>query len=105
MLPRGQVCVHTALMRMRWVIKRNTDSGLKARLVVLGFTDPQLGVKNPPHHRRCHDVGRQLFSTVVGSQGISVFKADAKTAFLQGSVGNEGRSVIQAYNFENQCTN
>ena len=45
MLPRGQVCVLTALMHMRWVIKRKPDSGSKARLVVLGFTDPQLGVK------------------------------------------------------------
>ena len=34
-----------SLMRMRWVITRKPDDSLKARLVVQGFTDPQLGAK------------------------------------------------------------
>ena len=32
-------------MRMRWVIARKSDDSLKARLVIQGFTDPQLGAK------------------------------------------------------------
>ena len=33
---------------MRWVITRKSDDSLKARLVIQGFTDPQLGAK-PTH--------------------------------------------------------
>ena len=75
-----------SLMRMRWVITRKSDDSLKARLVIQGFTDPQLGAKptaSPTVSRR----GRQLFLTVAGSLRMKVFKGDAKTAFLQGSVG------------------
>ena len=73
---------------MRWVITRKSDDSLKARLVIQGFTDPQLGAKptaSPTVSRR----GRQLFLTVAGSLGMKVFKGDAKTAFLQGSVGDQ----------------
>ena len=44
-----------SLMRMRWVITRKSDDSLKARLVIQGFADPQLGAK-PTVSRR----GRQL---------------------------------------------
>ena len=77
-----------SLMRMRWVITRKPDNSLKARLVVQGFTDPQLGAKptaSPTVSRR----GRQLFLTVAGSLRMRVFKGDAKTAFLQGPVGDQ----------------
>ena len=77
-----------SLMRMRWVITRKSDDSLKARLVIQGFMDPQLGAKptaSPTVSRR----GRQLFLTVAGSLGMKVFKGDAKTAFLQGSVGDQ----------------
>ena len=30
---------------MRWVVTRKPDDSLKARLVIQGFTDPQLGAK------------------------------------------------------------
>ena len=55
-----------SLMRMRWVITRKADDTLKARLVIQGFTDPQLGAKptaSPTVSRR----GRRLFLTVAGS--------------------------------------
>ena len=76
------------LMRMRWVITRKPDDSLKARLVIQGFTDPQLGAKptaSPTVSRR----GRQLFLTVAGSLRMKVFKGDAKTAFSQGLVGDQ----------------
>ena len=77
-----------SLMRMRCVITRKPDDSLKARLVVQEFTDPQLGAKptaSPTLSRR----GRQLFLTVAGSLRMRVFKGDAKTAFLKGSVGDQ----------------
>ena len=77
-----------SLMRMRWVITRKPDNSLKARLVVQGFTDPQLGAKptaSPTVSRR----GRQLFLTVAGSLRTRVFKGDEKTSFLQGSMGDQ----------------
>ena len=77
-----------SLMRMRWVTTRKPDDSLKARLVIQGFTDPQLGAKptaSPTVSRR----GRQLFLTVAGSLRMEVFKGDAKTAFLQGSAGDQ----------------
>ena len=82
-----------SLMRMRWVITRKSDDSLKARLVIQGFTDPQLGAKptaSPTVSRR----GRQLFLTVAGSLGMKVFKGDAKTAFLQG-VGGRSRAALR----------
>ena len=77
-----------SLMRMRWVITRKSDDSLKARLVIQGFTDPQLGAKpsaSPTVSRR----GRQLFLTVARSLRMKVFKGDAKMTFLQGSVGDQ----------------
>ena len=77
-----------SLMRMRWVLTRKPDDSLKVRLVVQGYTDPQLGAKptaSPTVSRR----GRQLFLTVAGSLRMRVFKGDAKTAFLQGTVGDQ----------------
>ena len=77
-----------SLMRMRWVITSKPDDSLIARLVIQGFTDPQLGAKptaSPTVSRR----GRHLFLTVAGSLRMRVLKGDAKTAFLQGSVGDQ----------------
>ena len=42
------------------------DDSLKARLVIQGFTDPQLGAK-PAASPRVSRRGRQLFLTVAGS--------------------------------------
>ena len=75
-------------MRMRWAITRKPDNSLKARLVVQGFTDPQLGAK-PTASLTVSSRGRQLFLTVAGSLRMRVFKGDAKTSFLQGSVGDQ----------------
>ena len=61
-----------SLMRMRWVITRKPDDSLKARLVIQGFTDPQLGAQptaSPTVSRR----GRQLFfdgSRVFENEGL-----------------------------------
>ena len=73
---------------MRWVITRKPDNSLKARWVVQGFTDPQLGAK-PTASPTVSSRGRHLFLTIAGSLRMRVFKGDAKTAFLQGSVGDQ----------------
>ena len=55
-----------SLMRMRCVITRKPDCSLKARLVIQGFTDPQLGAM-PSASPTVSTRGRQLFLTVAGS--------------------------------------
>ena len=70
-----------SLMRMRWVITRKSDDSLKARLVIQGFTDPQLGAK-PTASPKVSTRGRQLFLTVAGSLRMKVFKGDAKKALF-----------------------
>eukprot|EP00959_Pyramimonas_sp_CCMP1952_P419491 8786705-Pyramimonas_sp.AAC.1 len=66
-----------ALTKMRWVIARKESGGLKARLVVLGYTDPSLGqikTASPTCSRRA----RQMFLGVAASMGFQVFKGDVK---------------------------
>ena len=80
-------------MKMRWVITRKEAGDLKARLVVLGFTDPGLGrikTASPTCSRRA----RQAFLGVAASMGFQVFKGDVKAAFLQGDLGEEDRNVL-----------
>ena len=82
-----------SLMKMRWVITRKDSGDLKARLVVLGFTDPDLGVvktASPTCSRR----GRQVFLSLAASMGFMVAKGDVKTAFLQGDGGEERRDLL-----------
>ena len=79
-------------MPMRWVITRKPDDSLKARLVIQGFTDPQLGAKptaSPTVSRR----GRQLFQTVAGSLRMRSLKGDAKNGLLTG-IGGRSRTAL-----------
>ena len=80
-------------MKMRWVITRKDTGDLKARLVVLGYTDPGLGMiqtASPTCSRRA----RQVFLAMSASLGFQVFKGDVKAAFLQGDEGEEERNVL-----------
>ena len=79
-----------SLMKMRWVITRKDSGDLKASLVLLGFTDPDLGVvktASPTCSRR----GRQVFLSLAA---LMVAKGDVKTAFLQGDGGEERRDHL-----------
>ena len=86
------------LMRMRWVLvfKQTDTPGMikaKARLVVLGFTDPDVGlvsVRSPTLSRR----GRQLMLAMCTHKQWGFLKADAKTAFLQGEMGQQHRQIF-----------
>eukprot|EP00959_Pyramimonas_sp_CCMP1952_P226916 4744230-Pyramimonas_sp.AAC.1 len=80
-------------MKMRWVITKKETGDLKARLVVLGYTDPSLGqirTACPTCSRRA----RHRFLGVSASMGFQVFKGDLKAAFLQGDLGEEDRNVL-----------
>ena len=79
------------LMRMRWVITLKDDDSLKARLVVQGFTDPELGniaTSSPTCSRRA----RQIFFAASAALQFRVVKGDVKCAFLQGDTG--GREIL-----------
>ena len=86
------------LMKMRWVLVfKTTDKPdlvkAKARLVVLGFTDPDLGVNNvksPTLTRR----SRQLLLQAGTHKGWGFVKADAKAAFLQGNASQAQRQIF-----------
>ena len=70
-------------MRMRWVITAKGE-GYKARLVLLGFQDPRLGLMktaSPTVSRR----GRHIFLAMAASFRWKVEKGDVKCAFLQGT--------------------
>ena len=75
------------LMKMRWVLTfKSADPGkvkAKARLVVVGFTDPDYATvttASPTLTRR----SRQMMLQMACHRGWSLLKADAKAAFLQG---------------------
>ena len=93
----GEVPPHR-LMKMRWVLvfKATDDPGLvkaKARLVVVGFTDPDLGqdpTRSPTLTRR----GRQALLQLCSHRGWEALKADAKAAFLQGKETQQKRQIF-----------
>ena len=81
------------IMKMRWVLTwkdpgANAPVGAKpkakARLVILGFQDPQLG--NPGHETASPTpsrTARQVFLTVAAHRKYTVESGDVSTAFLQ----------------------
>ena len=86
------------LMRMRWVlVLKGTDDPkvvkAKARLVIVGFTDPDLGaedVRSPTLSRR----GRQCLLQLGTHRGWSTLKSDAKAAFLQTNDTQQKRQIF-----------
>ena len=86
------------LMRMRWVLTwkpledGSGESKAKARIVVLGYQDPEadtLPTSSPTLTRRT----RQLVLQMMAHRRWTCFKADAKTAFLQGKPTQSQRRV------------
>ncbi|CAE8626358.1 unnamed protein product [Polarella glacialis] len=80
-------------MRMRWVLTFKDSGAAKARLVIIGFTDPDLldlHTQAPTMTRRT----RQLLLSLAATKGWTVLKADAKTAFLQGQASQLDREVF-----------
>lgn len=87
------------LMKSRWVLTfKSVDNDphsvkAKARIVLLGYSDPDLGslsTSAPTLTRR----SRQLLFGLSTHRRWSVTKADAKSAFLQGGPTQQGREVF-----------
>ena len=87
------------LMRSRWVLTFKAVEGdeenvkAKARIVLLGYSDPDLGeldTSAPTLTRR----SRQLLFGLSTHRKWSVTKADAKSAFLQGGPSQQNREVF-----------
>ncbi|CAE7943401.1 RE2 [Symbiodinium necroappetens] len=94
-IPRGRV------MRMRWVLTWKSDPQpenpdhhkAKARLVVVGFEDPDLtevSRASPTMTRRT----RQLLYVLARLRGWRTMKADVKAAFLQGEGSQQQREIF-----------
>ena len=87
------------LMRTRWVLvfksvdDDETKVKCKARIVLLGFTDPDLGsleTAAPTLSRR----SRQLCLSLSTVRRWKTYKADAKSAFLQGRQTQKHRDIF-----------
>ena len=87
------------LMRTRWVLVFKAVDGdetkvkCKARIVLLGFTDPDLGsleTAAPTLSRR----SRQLCLSLSTLRRWKTYKADAKSAFLQGRQTQKHRDIF-----------
>ena len=75
----------SSLMKMRWVVTFKDDGSLKARWVVLGFTDQRLG-KIPTFSPTASRISRQILLTLTASFGFQTHQGDVKCAFLQGDL-------------------
>ncbi|CAK9012642.1 Retrovirus-related Pol polyprotein from transposon RE1 (Retro element 1) (AtRE1) [Includes: Protease RE1 [Durusdinium trenchii] len=93
-LEEHQIAPRSRTMRMRWVLTFKSSGAAKARIVIVGFSDPDLGslsTTSPLMSRRT----RQLMMTMASCCGWSQVKCDAKSAFLQTSENTEEhRSVF-----------
>lgn len=89
---RGKVPAER-LMRMRWVYATKQDHSCKARIVLIGFEDPDLGemvTSSPTMSRRT----RGLFLTACAHFGWTALTGDVKSAFLQGAESEEERDNL-----------
>ena len=80
------------IMRMRWVLTLKDDGRAKARIVILGFEDPDLtdlSRSSPTMTRRT----RQLIMTFATVKRWRMLKGDIKSAFLQGLSSEESRQI------------
>lgn len=81
------------VMRMRWIYTLKHDQSAKARLVIIGFQDPDLttlATTAPVMSRRT----RGLFLTLCSCRKWTALKADVRAAFLQGRDSEEERQVF-----------
>lgn len=86
-VPAGRV------MKMRWLYTTKADGSAKARIIIVGFTDPDLGLipkTSPTMSRRT----RGLVLTACSTVGWTVLKGDVKAAFLQGQESEEQRQIF-----------
>ena len=85
------------IMSMRWILTWKKIEGTdrqkaKARLVVKGFTDPDL-IHLRAESPTLSKTGRNCLLQTAASYGMRAYMGDVKTAFLQGSCGESERDV------------
>ena len=81
------------VVRMRWLYTIKQDGTAKARIVIIGYEDPDLGnlvTASPTMSRRT----RGLFLTACAHFGWTALKGDVKAAFLQGMESEEQREIF-----------
>ena len=81
------------IMKMRWIYTVKEDNSAKARIVIIGYQDPDLtnlNTTSPTMSRR----SRSLFLTVCACKGWSILKGDVRGAFLQGLETETEREVF-----------
>jgi hypothetical protein len=81
------------VMRMRWIYTLKQDDTAKARIVIIGFEDPDLTTlqtASPTMSRRT----RGLFLSASSAKGWTILKGDVKAAFLQGLESETSREVF-----------
>ena len=81
------------VVRMRWIYTIKSDNTAKARIVIIGYEDPDLGVlptTSPTMSRRT----RGLFLTAVAHRGWCSVKGDVRAAFLQGLESEKEREIF-----------
>lgn len=81
------------LMRSRWVLTFKESGAAKARLVLMGFTDPDLlhmRADSPTVSRR----GRMMFLQLCANEGWRCEKGDVIGAFLQGRDETEALRAV-----------
>ena len=80
------------LMKCRWVLTIKDGGDCKARIVVLGFQDKDLGLMKT-QAPTCSRRARNIFNQKVANSGYYLRKGDVKAAFLQGNDTQKHRNV------------
>ena len=81
------------VVRMRWIYTIKSDNTAKARIVIIGYEDPDLGqlpTTSPTMSRRT----RGLFLTTCAHRGWCTVKGDVRAAFLQGLESEKEREIF-----------
>ena len=84
---------HDRVVRMRWIFTTKADGSAKARIVLIGFEDPDLGeipTTSPTMSRRT----RGLFLTACAIRKWTALKGDVRGAFLQGQESEKERGLF-----------
>ena len=80
-------------IRMRWVLTYKESGAAKARIVLIGFEDPDLDTLVSSSPTMCRRT-RQLILQYAAQKGWKLLKADIKSAFLQGPASQESRQLF-----------
>ena len=79
-------------VRMRWVLTFKESGQAKARIVLIGYEDPDLHELVSSSPTMCRRT-RQLVLQFAAQKGWKCLKGDIKSAFLQGPASQEARNL------------